>query len=558
MNCPRCDTPLPAESKFCLSCGTNVSGDTGAAEPQPLEMGPDVEQTLRAELSGQFRIERELGRGGMGAVFLATELQLDRKVAIKVLPPSFTFGEGAVERFKREAKTSATLDHPHVIPIYRVSERATLLWYAMKYIEGETLTDLLEREKTLSFGRAADIVRQVADALQYAHDKGVFHRDIKPGNILIGRDGWVVVTDFGIAKVTSAASITGSGSMLGTPHYMSPEQCSGVPLSPAADQYSLAVMAYQMVAGELPFGGVSAVDVIKKHCFDPVPPIVGLRAETPSDLVAVVERGLGKKPEERFPSVRHFADAFGRAARGESLSAATVSGPVTPRPAVTEGQAPPRRGRMGLLIGAVAVVIAIVAVVMLSKGGTGGGATPAAGAAAESASTTPAPVATPVAPQPTGSALLVLRGAPPGASIRLDGRPASNPVVLEPGRRQTVVVTAQGFRPWQFALTPNAGDTVRQNVRLDRDTATVTAAAVPATPAGQAGYISIGSRPNAPMTINGRAAPANPVSDYEVPAGLIAIRFTVTDSLGTWTKDTTIAVGPGEHKIVGRVRLVRP
>ena len=126
-NCPRCDTPLPLESKFCLNCGTNVSGDTGSDVPAPPEMGPDIEQALRAELAGQYEIERELGRGGMGAVFLATEKQLGRKVAIKVLPPAFVFGEGSIERFKREARTSATLDHPHVIPIYRVSERDTML-----------------------------------------------------------------------------------------------------------------------------------------------------------------------------------------------------------------------------------------------------------------------------------------------------------------------------------------------------------------------------------------------------------------------------------------------
>jgi predicted Ser/Thr protein kinase len=549
VNCPRCDTPLPTESKFCLNCGTNISGDTAAGDPASLEIGPDVEQALRAELAGMYDIERELGRGGMGAVFLATERQLGRKVAIKVLPPAFTFGAGAIERFKREARTSATLDHPHVIPIYRVAEKDTLLWYAMKYVEGHTLTDVLEREPTLSFTRAADVVRQVAEALQYAHDRGVIHRDIKPGNILVGPDGWIVVTDFGIAKATGTVSITGSGSMLGTPHYMSPEQCSGMVLTPAADQYALGVVAYQMLAGELPFGGASVVDVIKKHCFDPVPSLNARRPDTPPQLAAVVERALAKEAEQRFPSVKHFADAFGRAARGEHLNAATVSGPVTPRVGLTS--LPLTKSRRGLVAGAVVGAVAIATAVILLRPTPHSQPLPApsptAGTAPRDADATAVPTAV------ARPGVLALRGVPRGATVRVDGRVVSVPAAVEPGAH-SVTVTAPGFQRWQASITAAAGDTVRRDVRLLRDTAT---AAVPAPGATGIGYITIGSRPLSRMTINGRPAASNPVSALEVPAGLVSIRFTVTDSTGTWTVDTTVAVGPGERHNVGFVRLVR-
>jgi len=551
MNCPRCDTPLPTESRFCLNCGLNVSGDTGTGTPVPVEVGPDIEQALRAELAGMYDIERELGRGGMGAVFLAMERQLGRRVAVKVLPPAFSFGQGAVERFKREARTAATLDHPHVIPIYRVSEKDTLLWYAMKYVEGYALTDVMEGEPHLGFARAADVVRQVAEALQYAHDRGVIHRDIKPGNVLIGPDGWVTVTDFGIAKATGDSSITGSGSMLGTPFYMSPEQCSGVVLGPAADQYSLAVMAFQMLTGHLPFAGVSVVDVIKQHCFDPVPSLAEHRPDIPPSLAGVIERGLAKEPSDRFPSVRHFADAFGRAARGEELGAATITGPVTPR-ATARRPAPVPRHR-GLWAGGAVAAVVLVAAAVVFRPWDRAGLPPAP-------ATDPSPPAATGAPPPAApaaSAVLVLRGVPAGASIRLDGEPAANPVVMSAGVRHAVVVSAPGFRPWQAIITPSAGDTVRRPVQLAADTASGVASAS-ASPAGPPGYLTIGSRPLSTMAINGRTAPSNPVTNLEVAAGLVAIRFSVTDSSGTWSRDTTVAVGPGERKTVGYVRLVHP
>ena len=489
--CVKCATPLPDQSRYCPSCGADNSGNTSrsvtaADTPTP---DPDLEQRVRTELEGQFAIEREIGRGGMGAVYLATETRLHRRVAIKVLPPSFAFGLLPVERFLREARTAATLDHPHVIPIYRVSDAGNLHWYSMKYLEGESLGELLDREGKLPVARVADIVSQVAEALDYAHRNGVVHRDIKPGNVMIGPNGWVTVTDFGIAKAAGSVSITGSGSMVGTPHYMSPEQCAGTELTPAADQYSLAVLAFQMLSGALPFSGESAVDVIKKHCFDPPPLLSQVFPEASPSLTAVVNRGLAKGRGERFATVLEFADAFGRAARGEAVKL------PTPRP--SESVPAPRPWRRPVMWVGAAVLVAGGALVVKGLTGRQG--------------------VNPPAPPATGDTL-----------VRLATHPDS--------ARPTGIVTAPPTRP------PARRDTTRNSA-----------------PPVEVGFITVGSRPSqAVMTINGRATPSNPITNYQVPAGTVRLHFDVSDSLGRWSYDTTIAVAPRERRNIGRIQLVRP
>jgi serine/threonine-protein kinase len=253
----------------------------------------------------------------MAIVYEARDAHLGRKVAIKVLPPELTFGRGLVERFRREARTAATLDHPHIIPIFRVSTGGRLFWYVMKYLEGESLAEHVKREGAQLFDVAVDVLEQVADALQYAHDHGVVHRDVKPANVMLDQRGWVTVTDFGIAKAASEQSMTGSGSMIGTPYYMSPEQCSGKKVTGSADQYSLGVMAYEMLSGRLPFTGDSTFDIIRQHCMDPPPPLREVGPKVPSAMAAVVERALSKSPDDRYPSVWDFAAAL-RGAWGAS------------------------------------------------------------------------------------------------------------------------------------------------------------------------------------------------------------------------------------------------
>jgi serine/threonine-protein kinase len=219
MNCHLCLTPLPDESVFCMHCGAVASDPTASGSAYFLNEAAvhELEPLLRQNTAGEYEIERELGRGGMAVVYLATEIALARKVAIKVLPPSFTFGRGAVERFKREAKVAAALVHPNIIPIYRVSPGGRLFWYAMKYVEGQTLADILLERKFLSLDQTIRILEQLADALDYAHERHVIHRDVKPETVMVDSRGRVVVTDFGIAKEVLEGSRSGSGVIIGTP-----------------------------------------------------------------------------------------------------------------------------------------------------------------------------------------------------------------------------------------------------------------------------------------------------------------------------------------------------
>jgi serine/threonine protein kinase len=319
MNCPHCTTPIPEQSRFCLSCGVNVSGETGELT---LEFDPGLQTRLQQDLGSEFVVERELGRGGMAVVYLAHDMRLGRKVAIKVLPPELTFGKPeSVERFRREARTAATLDHPNVIPIYRVSGNGPLVWYVMKYLEGESLDQVLRRVFRFSVDATVRIIEQVAAALEHAHERGVVHRDVKPANLVIDSKGRVTVTDFGIAKAMDSPLLTASGAAMGTPFYMSPEQCAGDAITGASDQYALAVMTYQMLCGRVPFTGQSVIDIVKKHCLDKVPSLQELQPDLSAPVAAVVERALAKQPAERFPSVTSFAKALQLTARGVDVGA---------------------------------------------------------------------------------------------------------------------------------------------------------------------------------------------------------------------------------------------
>jgi serine/threonine protein kinase len=320
--CPRCGALTPAANRFCGSCGASISqslsqptiasavargdrlSDSGALE---------LRQLLIDATQGDFEIQSELGRGGMAIVYRATEVHLARTVAIKVLPPDLTFAKGATERFQREAKTAAALDHPNIIPIYRISSAGRLFWYAMKYLEGRSLADILHEKGLLTVSETIAILEQVAVALDYAHQRGVVHRDVKPGNVMLDVNGWVTVTDFGIAKELQAGALTGSGAILGTPYYMSPEQCrGGANLTGAADQYSLAVVAYQMLSGQLPFEADSAIDVIHKHVSEAPPPLENLLPDLPRGVINGISRGMSKKAEDRFPTVQSFVNALKR------------------------------------------------------------------------------------------------------------------------------------------------------------------------------------------------------------------------------------------------------
>ena len=228
---------------------------------------------LGTGLAGRYAVERELGRGGMATVYLADDLKHHRQVAIKVLRPELGALLGP-DRFVREIRVAASLNHPHILPLYDSGQVGELLFYVMPFVRGESLRQLLERERQLSVDAAIAIVRHVASALDHAHALGLVHRDIKPENVLL-HEGEAMVTDFGIALVAGAAPsdrLTQTGLMVGTPAYMSPEQAAGEPhLDPRSDVYSLGCMLYELLAGEPPYTGATAQAVISKRFTDPVP-----------------------------------------------------------------------------------------------------------------------------------------------------------------------------------------------------------------------------------------------------------------------------------------------
>ena len=286
---------------------------------------------LTAALADRYRVERELGAGGMATVYLAEDLKHDRKVAIKVLKPELAAVLGA-ERFVVEIKTTAALQHPHILPLFDSGEAGGFLYYVMPYIKGETIREKLTRETQCGVDEAVRITREIADALDYAHRHGVIHRDIKPENILL-HDGRAMVMDFGIALAVSAAAgarITETGLSLGTPHYMSPEQATAdKEISGRSDVYSLASVLYEMLAGQPPHLGGSAQQIIMKIIAEPVALVTTLRKSVPAHVTSALAMALEKLPADRFESARAFGEALANPAfRTDALQTATAGGRI--------------------------------------------------------------------------------------------------------------------------------------------------------------------------------------------------------------------------------------
>jgi serine/threonine-protein kinase len=284
---------------------------------------------LAAAVADRYRIERELGEGGMATVYLAEDLKHDRKVALKVLKPELAAVIGA-ERFVVEIKTTAALQHPHILPLFDSGTADGFLYYVMPYIQGETLRSKLDRETQLGIDEAVKITTEVADALDYAHRHGVIHRDIKPENILL-HDGRPMVADFGIALALSAAAggrMTETGLSLGTPHYMSPEQATGEKgITNRSDIYSLGSVLYEMLTGNPPHTGASAQQIIMKIVTEDAAPVTRVRKSIPSNVAAAIATAVEKLPADRFESAKAFADALKNPAyRREGVEAGAIDG----------------------------------------------------------------------------------------------------------------------------------------------------------------------------------------------------------------------------------------
>ena len=484
MECLKCHTPLPDGSKFCYACGADVTG--GGTMRTSGQTGIEgLMQKLQRLVEGKYKVERMLGKGGMGAVFLAHDLTLEREVAIKVLPPDISMDEHIVKRFQQEAKTAAKLDHTNIIPIYRVESEGGLNYFVMKYIAGTSLEDVLDQKQPLTIDYIQRVLWEAACALGHAHQRGVVHRDVKPANIMFDHDGRVMLTDFGISKALQAASgFTGTGMIIGTPHYMAPEQAKGSTVDGRADQYSLGVVAYRMLTAELPYTGDSVHTILYKHIFEEVPSAGAKRADAPPFLTAAISRSLSKEPDQRFPTMEEFATAVWpeqpvavpkagatksqrrppppRKASADAPTEVT-SAPTTPIPRASAKIPPERKKRssVGMAVGAL-VVVAV---------GIGGYF--ALGRNSQSANQPPAP--------------------PPVASVetvRVATNPPANPP--PPPRR--------------------GNDTRRQ------------ATPPPAPPAAAEGTITIAADPYGEVFIDGTDVGQTPVVEYSVAVGRHTIR----------------------------------
>jgi len=277
-----------------------------------------LQQRLQQALGQEFTVGPLLGQGGFAAVFRARDNALNRDVAVKVLDVELAPSPNVAERFLREAQTVARLEHPHIVPIYKVGRHKEIFYIIMRCIDGPSLGQLLETQKKLSLGDAARIARQVADALAYAHSHEIVHRDIKPDNILLDKSGHVLVTDFGIAKAAQAAQaktagsthLTSEGMIVGTPEYMSPEQASGDPLDGRSDIYSLGVVLYHMLAGSPPFEGASSASILAQQITQPPEPIRRHRPDVPEEMTVVLERMMEKDRAKRFQMASEVSRAL--------------------------------------------------------------------------------------------------------------------------------------------------------------------------------------------------------------------------------------------------------
>src|SRR5205809_1309246 len=476
MYCSRCGTQNKDTAKFCDSCGLDLTATT------PTGVRPEAQDIaeidlVRQELDVEYEILEELGRGGMAIVFKAKEKQLDREVAIKVLPFSLAFDKEFVERFQREARTSARLEHPNIIPIYRVGKSGRIIYFVMKFLRGKPLSSVLASRGSLPPVEIKRILAEVGRALAYAHKKEIVHRDIKPDNIMFDEHGHAVVTDFGIAKAASGGKLTGTGMSIGTPHYMSPEQAKAQPLDGRSDIYSLGVVAYQCLTGGVPFDGEDSFSIGYKHIMEeiPTPPL-----ETPEkrQLFEIIRKMMAKTPAQRFQNADELIGVLegGRSvtfttdatmAMPSLTGARLASAPTTPLPRAT-GTRPPggegvpatlagERPRRSVLSGLLLWLVIVGAVfggggfyaykkgLIFAKtsGGPGGDSTVARDtsgrdttrlAAADSSRDSAQVRTTPPAPPAMGTpGHLVLQNVPAGARISIEGPPVrGKPVDLPP------------------------------------------------------------------------------------------------------------------------------
>ena len=553
--CAHCSQPALEEDRFCCSCGKQLtlgstlvlSGAVTDTRSRMAQVDAELLQTLRDATLGEYDIYGELGRGGMAIVYLAHDIALDRKVAIKVLMPALLHTEGMAERFKSEAQSAARLSHVNIIPIYAVRETDRIVYFIMKFIAGKPLDQLMgEFETPMPIPMAQSLLLQVGRALGHLHREGVFHRDVKPGNILIDADGSAVVMDFGIAKRTDVTGMTLTGTTMGTPYYMSPEQCKSDPLTPAADQYSLGIVAYEMLTGDVPFRGGSPMETMSMNCYDELPPLSERRPDCPEAMVAAVHRMLEKDASLRFPSMADVLSAMEakplsaddpvqedlvrRVQEGQNEFLARVqtprspvpatrspssthrTGPATPPPQQYSGpslaplesvQAGQERKSVRTLVASAVGVVGLIAGIWIWQGGLTTGET----------------------------GQVIIEGVPPGGVVVIDGTPRpGNTFDLPPGPHEFHVL-ADGFETETETIQVAAGGILRTPFTGRRTVLVVANGTVVVEGLPPGGIVSADGNPQAGST-------------FDLPPGTHEIRMSAA---GFTTETRTIEVALGEE-----------
>jgi serine/threonine protein kinase len=485
VKCFGCGTEVPETSRFCGNCGRLVVDPNTSTIVDQIPEDTLLDR-LRRVLAGDFEVEHELARGGMGIVFRAIDEQAKRLVALKVLSPELGLTPRAAERFKREGRMVAELEHPNIVPVYRVGQIGGIWFIAMKFVEGRSLDEILDAQGPLPVPAIVLVLQAAARALCFAHERSIIHRDVKAANILLDRDGRVMVSDFGVALRASDVTLTADGTVIGTPGYMSPEQCAGQRATPQGDHYSLGMVAFQMLTGTLPFQADTVAGIMHHHFFTPLPDVRVARDDLPPDLARIIARLTAKKPGDRYATTRDLVNELEslpldatarrdgeqllrRLARGDEVAAVTTrSLPALPDSPTLQFDVG-ARGRSSLwrrsawASASVVTVLALAGWIVLRPSLGGGVVRSDSVAPAPRDSVPAAPASAPARPRPPVTGLLRLLTTPSDAEILIDGRRRGTGAVLDlplatgPRRLQ---IRARGYVTFDTTITISADSTI--------------------------------------------------------------------------------------------------